>query len=141
MPERKHVVQVTREWVGKAEEDLKAATYLLRSGREAPAGAVCFHAQQCVEKHIKALLSFKGIPFPKTHDIARLVALLPVGAAVELAAEESRRLTHYATAARYPGGGGPILLPEARKAVAIARRMRRAVRRLLPKECSQPRSK
>jgi hypothetical protein len=26
MPEHEHVVQVVQEWVGKAEEDLKAAT-------------------------------------------------------------------------------------------------------------------
>jgi HEPN domain-containing protein len=37
---------------------------------------VCFHAQQCVEKYLKAFLVLEGIDFPKTHDIGKISALL-----------------------------------------------------------------
>lgn len=46
-------------------------------GKGCPADVVCFHAEQCVEKYLKALLTLKAIDFPKTHNIAELVALLP----------------------------------------------------------------
>lgn len=34
-----------------------------------------FHLQQSVEKAMKALLSFKGVQFPKTHDLEDLIDL------------------------------------------------------------------
>ena len=41
--------------------------------------AACFHAQQCVEKYIKARLIEAETPFPKTHDLSALLSLvLPV---------------------------------------------------------------
>jgi hypothetical protein len=42
-------------------------------------------------------------------------------------------LTDYATIIRYPGAGLEIPLSEARQAVAVVRRIRREVRRLLPR--------
>src|SRR2546426_5281034 len=35
-----------------------------------------FHAQQAVEKALKAWCSLKGIPYPRTHDLERLFGLL-----------------------------------------------------------------
>jgi HEPN domain-containing protein len=35
-----------------------------------------FHAQQAVEKALKAWLTLKGIEYPKTHDLASLLHLL-----------------------------------------------------------------
>jgi HEPN domain-containing protein len=35
-----------------------------------------FHAQQAVEKALKAWLAFAGVDYPKTHDLAELLALL-----------------------------------------------------------------
>jgi len=35
-----------------------------------------FHVQQAVEKALKAWLCFLGVPFPKTHDLDELSALL-----------------------------------------------------------------
>ena len=45
---------------------------------------------------------------------------------------EQRRLTAYATALRYPDYP-TVSLADARKAVAVARRVRRQVRRMLPR--------
>lgn len=133
MPDPEKVATVVSEWVAKAENDLKAAALVLRAGKECPADMVCFHAQQVVEKYLKALLAAQGIPFPKTHNIRKLVESLPAGAQLNLSEDEQDELTDYATAARYPGWG-EISLTDSRRAVAIARRLRGEVRKLLPKQ-------
>ncbi len=123
---------VVAEWVLKAENDLKTAAHTLKLREECPTDTVCFHAQQCVEKYLKGLMVLHDINFPKTHVIESLVGLLPPRTAVSLSLEEQSRLTTYAVALRYPESPSPSLV-EARKAVAIARRVRRDVRRLLPR--------
>ncbi len=138
MPDRDRVLAVVLEWVVKAENDLKTATHTLKLGEDCPTDTVCFHAQQCVEKYLKALLVLKGVDFPKAHDLERLAALLPGRSRPRLTAEEQGRLTDYATGARYPGWG-EIPLAEARNAVAISRRVRKEVRTLLPRNVLRPR--
>ena len=93
----------TGEWVQKAEGDFQVA------GREMQASmpvydAVCFHAQQCVEKYMKALLVERDIPFPKTHDLIVLLDLC-VGVMPELTSQRPQMasLGAYAVAFRYPG--------------------------------------
>lgn len=131
MPELERVLAVVREWVQKAENDLVNAAHTLKLGSGGPTDTVCFHAQQCVEKYLKALLVLQGIDFPKTHDLEKLVSLLPGEVQTSLTAEEQAMLTEYATGARYPGWGD-ISLAEARKAVRTARRVRGEIRKLLP---------
>ena len=131
MPTPDHVLAVVREWVAKAENDLTNAAHVLKLAAECPTDTVCFHAQQCVEKYLKALLVLDGIDFPKTHDIERLTALLAARADIRLTTEEQGRLTDYAITTRYPGTG-EIFLTEARRAVTLARRVRKQVRNLLP---------
>jgi HEPN domain-containing protein len=133
MRDPKRLEQLVREWVEKAESDLVNAVHTLTLGGECPCDTVCFHAQQCIEKYLKAFLVFESIDFPKTHDIERLVAMSPSRLKVSLTFEQQRRMTEYATVMRYPGKYPPLVLAEARKAVALARRVRREVRRLLPK--------
>ena len=133
MPTPQAVITVVREWVVKADNDLKTAAHTLTLGAEAPTDTISFHAQQCVEKYLKALLVFRATPFPKTHDIRVLTALLPPRLRPKLQSRVKDRLTEYATVMRYPGAGTDIPLAEARKAVALARRLRKEVRRHLPR--------
>jgi HEPN domain-containing protein len=139
MHDREHRLTIVREWVAKAENDLANAAHTLGLRERCPTDTVCFHAQQCVEKYVKALLVSEAVDFPKTHDLGALVALLPARRRPPLSAEEEGRLTDYATVARYPGWG-EIPLPEARRAVAVARRVRRDARRLLPKDALRRRT-
>jgi len=134
MHENSRTGAIAREWIIKAENDLKTASYTLKMAKGCPTDTVCFHAQQCVEKYLKAFLVIKGIDFPKTHDIEHLVSLLPESIWFRLSIEEQRRLAAYDTVTRYPGEYEPILLAEARRSVRIARRVRRELRSLLPKE-------
>ncbi len=133
MPAPQAVLDVVREWVVKAEHDLKTAAHTLTLGDECPTDTVCFHAQQCVEKYIKALLVFRGTAFPQTHNIRTVRALLPPKLRPKLDSKVQDQLTRYATVLRYPGAGPDVPLTEARKAVAIARRVRKEVRKHLPR--------
>jgi HEPN domain-containing protein len=133
MPSPEQIVAVAWEWVRKADEDLGAATHLLRVGRECPTSSVAFHAQQCVEKYLKAVLAFNSVEFPKTHDIERLVELLPLDVSLRLPVLLQRTLTMYGTTTRYPGDYEPVSLAEARQAVIAARRVRRDLRSALPR--------
>jgi HEPN domain-containing protein len=132
-PPPKTVITVIREWLAKADNDLTTAAHTLTLGEDCPTDTVSFHAQQCVEKYIKALLIFRATAFPKTHNIHVLRALLPPKLRPKLDKKMQDRLTQYATVMRYPGAGSDIPLAEARKAVAVARRVRKEVRKQLPR--------
>ncbi len=134
MSEASEILVIARDWVQKAENDLKNATYTLKMEEDCPTDTVCFHAQQCVEKYLKAFLVLRRINFPKTHDIKELIVLLPSNSRPKLTPEEQRRLADYATVTRYPGDYEPISLAETRRAAKIARRVRNEMRKLLPKE-------
>lgn len=54
-PER---IEVVRQWVAKAENDLRNAEHTLKMKEDCPLDTVCFHAQQCTEKLMKAWLVF-----------------------------------------------------------------------------------
>jgi len=132
MPADERVLSVVRGWVEKAENDLKNAVLALKAGEDCPTDTVAFHAQQCAEKYLKAYLAFKGIDFPKIHDIEELIARTR-GVATGLLPGDCRALTIYATVTRYPGDYEPISLAEARLAATLARKVRGAVRKHLPK--------
>ncbi len=133
MAASEHLLAVVRGWIDKAENDLRNAAITLRAGEECPTDTVAFHAQQCAEKYLKAYLAYRGTEFPRIHDIGELIALA-AGLRVPLPVEEQRRLTAYGTVTRYPGDYETVSLAEAKRAVAMARRVRRAVRQNLPPE-------
>ena len=131
-PER---LRLVRQWVEKAEEDLKAAERLLPL-EEDFSSVISFHAQQCAEKFIKALLVERGIPFPRIHDIGDLIQLLPAEIRPSIDVMMQERLTHYATVSRYPGDV-VISREDLEAAVAAARKVREAVLNSLPKAVVQ----
>jgi HEPN domain-containing protein len=134
MPDNDKILIVVHEWSTKADNDLKNAAHTLKLGRDCPTDTVCFHAQQCVEKYLKAFLVLTAIPFPKTHDIETLLSLLPKGVRIPLSPSQQRRLRDYATVMRYPGPYEAIPLSEAKEAVKLARRIRLKIHKLLQKE-------
>ena len=95
--------KITQEWIAKAEEDYLVATRELKA--DPPAlDAVCFHAQQCIEKYMKAILQEKEIEFEKIHDLD--VLLQQCGSFIpELRdyRDDLIRLSAYAVDIRYPG--------------------------------------
>jgi HEPN domain-containing protein len=67
---------LTHEWIGKAEGDFATAKREVRARKAPNYDAACFHAQQCVEKYLKARLQEATIPFGRTHDLSALLNLL-----------------------------------------------------------------
>ena len=125
------ILVVAREWTSKGDNDLKNAVHTLKLGKDCPTDTVSFHAQQCVEKYIKAFLVALEKPFPRTHDVESLISLMPKDVRLGLTVEEQRRLTEYATVLRYPGPYEAIPLTEAKQAVKLAQRVQRKIRKLL----------
>lgn len=103
------------------------AEHTLTLGDDCPFDTVCFHAQQCVEKCMKAVLVRRQIPFGKTHDLEDLALLLPDEFNPPLPTEDLARLTPHATNTRYPDEWAPISRDEAMWAVGAARTVRSAV--------------
>ena len=110
-------------WVEKAESDVRTALRELAT-REGPNwDAVCFHAQQAVEKYLKAFLVKKGEAFPKTHDLRYLLDLAARHVpGWQEEREELSWLSFSAVEARYPGEA--TTKEEAERAAEIMRRWR-----------------
>ena len=96
--------ELVKEWIDKAEADFATAERELAAKDRENYDAVCFHAQQCIEKLIKALLMALGVTPPKVHDLAYLHRLLaPVCPDWDWPAEELHFLSRAAVEFRYPG--------------------------------------
>jgi HEPN domain-containing protein len=94
----------TAEWVAKAEGDFAVMERESQVVEYPNYDAVCFHAQQCAEKYLKARLCEADAAVGKTHD---LVALLDQVLDHEPGWEEFREdlayLSDSAVSFRYPG--------------------------------------
>jgi HEPN domain-containing protein len=122
------------QWVVYADEDLVLAKHGLSLGEKAPLRLIAYHAQQCAEKYLKAYLVWKGIDFPYTHNIARLLELVGAQGPWVQELRDAARLTPFAITARYPGEDSEVAREEAEQAIAIAESVRQTVRRALMAE-------
>ncbi len=68
--------EMVKEWTKKAEEDYSAVEELYKISVSRFAAIICFHAQQCAEKHLKALLISSNIEPPRTHSLETLLDLI-----------------------------------------------------------------
>jgi HEPN domain-containing protein len=85
---------------------------------------LAFHAQQAVEKALKALLVQHQVEFPYTHAIGPLLNLCQAaGFEGTEALGDAAILTRYAVAASYPGEQDPVSRQEAREAASLATRV------------------
>lgn len=131
MSEDSEAFRIVQQWVTKADNDLRNAEHTLLLGEDCPFDTVCFHAQQCAEKYLKAMLISRGQDPPQTHDLRLLVRRLPSEIAAHFDLDRLLVLNRYSVEARYPGDWEPILREDAREAVELAKDVRAAVRALL----------
>jgi HEPN domain-containing protein len=113
------IQQLAAQWVRWAHADMTVAA-LVDDERIAPE-IIAFHAQQAVEKMLKALLVRRQVDFPRTHSIGALLAFCAeagFGGAQEFT--DASSLTRYAVATRYPGEEEPVTRQEAKDAVTLA---------------------
>jgi HEPN domain-containing protein len=86
----------------KAQGDFAAALLLARADPPMSDETVGLHLQQAVEKAAKALLSWKNVDYPFTHDLDTLLRMLAAKrCAVPARFSELDTLTPFATQARY----------------------------------------
>ena len=119
MPPKVSAAGTPEEWLRRAKGNLALAKQ--RKPKEAYWEDLCFEAEQAVEKAVKAVLRFRGIDFPKTHDIGELLTLLDQsGQKIPQSFWKADSLTEYAVETRYPGPAEPVTRKEYREAVAVA---------------------
>ena len=118
---------MTKEWIRKAEGDFATAQRELQAEDNPNYDAVCFHAQQCVEKYLKARLVEADLPFPKIHDLGSILdLLLPIEPTWESLSGELNSLNDKAVEIRYPGYLSQV--NEAKEVFEIASKVRQTIR-------------
>lgn len=124
---------LARGWLLKARSGLHACRQTLET--DGPYDTTCFHAQQAIEKALKALLAFHGQPVPRTHDLdelQRVCSLLEV--LPELEHYDFSETTDYGVLVRYDLEFWPEQ-DTADEAFTQARQVFELVINALPLEC------
>jgi len=132
--ERKELEEQVYKWIEIAEEDLLLAKHAFTLQSNIPYRLICYHAQQCAEKYLKAFLVSKFIDFPYTHSINVLIKLAPEEFKLMTKLESTFKLTNYAVARRYPGEYQNIKKEDAQNAVKLAELVKKIIYGLLEKE-------
>lgn len=121
---------IALEYVEKAEGDFATAGRELNVISDPNYDAVCFHAQQCAEKYLKARLQESAIQFGKTHDLSLLLDLaLPIDPTLDTLRGDLQTLSAFAVTYRYPGDSADV--HDARDAVGKCSNFRRVMRQSL----------
>ncbi|RLG64840.1 DNA-binding protein [archaeon] len=113
--------EIAEKWLRKAYTDLRVAVKLFEIGEEP--WVIVFHAQQAVEKALKAYLVLHNRHFGKTHNLFRLIDLCSEidQEFQQLHELEIDKLYPLAIEARYPDTGIEITIDEAKEAIEKAR--------------------
>lgn len=115
------VHNAVKRWLEKASNDLRTAETMI-SVTPPVTDTSCYHAQQCVEKALKACLTLAGRHVEKTHSLPRLVELCSADfPSINRLSEAAIELTDYAVQSRYPDDWREIPLEEATASVQKAR--------------------
>ncbi len=94
----------TAEWITKAEGDFAVMERECLVTQNPNYDGVCFHAQQCAEKYLKARLCEADTTFGKIHDLVALLdQIVQDEPAWESFREDLAYLSDFAVAFRYPG--------------------------------------
>jgi HEPN domain-containing protein len=121
---------MTAEWLAKAEGDFAMMERECQVRENPNYDGICFHAQQCAEKYLKARLCQADITFSKIHDlVALLEQVLEVEPAWESFREDLAYLSDFAVTFRYPGESADT--ESASDAQQRCRRFRNAARKTL----------
>jgi HEPN domain-containing protein len=96
-PEQAEVADL---YLAKAASDMTAARALAQDAEQQD-DVVGFHAQQAVEKSIKAVLALRGHDIPRTHDLALLARLVSEDDSTPSDLEQAQSLSPWAVAMRY----------------------------------------
>ena len=117
---------LTLEWIEKAENDYAAIQQLLLASNPLH-DIICFHAQQCIEKYLKAWIQEANIHTPRTHNLQELLDLIvPMLPACSHWQPDFKIIMAYAVDPRYPGDSRTA--EDTQHAMSICNAVRQAVR-------------
>ena len=93
---------LTRERVQNAEDDWDTMLTLVQQAPRPLRDQICFHAQQCVEKYLKAWLQEANLRVPRTHDLQELLhRIVPLHPEWRAWRPDFKRFTTHAVDVRY----------------------------------------
>jgi HEPN domain-containing protein len=111
------------EWLTHALSDLKLGK-LGQKNKGILRQQICFHAQQAAEKAFKAVLLYRKVDFPLTHDIEELMDIFDkAGILLPSDFQNAGTLTPYAVETRYPGYWDQITAKEVKEAISLAEKI------------------
>ena len=99
--------EILRQWLDKANNDLRSAEYLSTMHHPTPDDTICYLCQQASEKYFKGFLFQYDFEPPKTHNLNELLKMCENinGKFLELL-PQMNLLTDYAVLPRYPNEMG-----------------------------------
>ncbi len=127
------------DWLRKADGDAVSARREFRARNRPNYDSACFHAQQCVEKSLKAVLEELGKPVRKLHDLTMLMeAALDRFPLWKRMRDDLELLSQYAVNFRYPGADATRTL--AQEALLAMERCRKTIAAGLKSKRKKPRT-
>ena len=112
--------EIVAQWIRKADSDLLNIRNNLAAD-DVPTDTICFHAQQAIEKLLKALLIANGRDITKTHDLVKLLTdAADIATELLQYEEQMEEISEYGVAIRYPDGICDPTMEEASHAYEIA---------------------
>jgi len=119
MPHARWAPDSPAEWLNRASSDLAIAQTPIQG---AYLEDLCYHAQQCAEKALKAVLLQRQGAFPYIHDLAELVNRVEqAGLCVPEDIRAAVTLAQYSVEGRYPGFDEPVTEDQWQDAVRKAK--------------------
>lgn len=119
---------ITQQWVSKAEGDWVSMNREGQAQNPPNHDLICYLAQQCAEKYLKARLQEANLCFPKTHNLPALPALvIPADSTWNMLQVALTKLDDYGVEFRYPGRDATTM--DAQDAQQFCRIVREAARR------------
>lgn len=105
-------------WLRFARSDLELAAQ--RPNEAVLYETLCFHAQQAIEKSLKAVALRLGLNPPRTHIIAALIDLIADRTQLPSYVLAAANMSIYASTTRYPGDYEPVTKEDHEQAMATA---------------------
>lgn len=115
-------LEEARSLLKLAERDW-AILLVIKDAESVHLSGIAFHAQQLVEKSLKAVLSAKGLAFDRIHDLIRLARTLEIAeTALPVSLDDLGHLNPYAVVFRYDDTDIEIITRE--HAIELAQKIR-----------------
>lgn len=119
--------EIVHWFVQRGDRHLYAADVLVTHDGEEAADAACYHAEEAVDKYLKALLTLHGIAAPRTHDLNYIHNLIPREHRLDITTSDLIFLSTYGIERWWDPDH-----EQARKALAVAQTVSRLTVEKLP---------